>query len=704
MLQGSKADLILSQPNSFDISYSSVDPDLEEPLLAMPEVARTKPMIQGFVQAEGLPFLFVFGHPPDSFVLDRFQIVEGESLAEATRTSAKGIPILLGAAASETLEKSLGETIRLGDSVYRIQGIYETGDPFEDSGVLLDLAEAQRLLGRPRVVSLYYLQLEDPALAGRLRARVEKRWPDLSLTTTEDFADKQIFADFMQGYVWAIAGLAILIGGVGMMNAQLMSVLERTREIGVLRSVGWGARRVLWLILLESILTGLLGGAMGVLLGWLALRALGGAAGILGSSGRISVGILGQAFVTVTLLGVVGGLYPAWRASRLQPIEAIRYEGGASGGRVRRLPVGGMAVQGLWQRTGRTALTLGAISLTVGTIMLLEAIVRGAFQSLAEIWGADFEVVVRQADIADSSLSAVDERTTGRLQAMPEVAHVSRMVLTALVMPEAGGFFIVEGYSPREAGIRRFNIVEGRSLTGNHQVLLGRWMSETLRKGVGDTIDLSGSRYRVVGIYESSAMWEEMGGIVTLRDGQNLAGRPRKSTLVSVKLNEASLARSFVEKVNQSMPEIHAALAGEFTEEMPDRENSERMLNGVSILAIAVGGVAVLNTMLMSVLERTREIGVLRALGWRRRRVVGLIVQESILLAQVGGTAGVGVALVLGSLIRALPMVGNTMAPDWAPMVFIRAFAVALLLGLIGGVYPAYRATRLQPVEALRYE
>jgi putative ABC transport system permease protein len=137
---------------------------------------------------------------------------------------------------------------------------------------------------------------------------------------------------------------------------------------------------------------------------------------------------------------------------------------------------------------------------------------------------------------------------------------------------------------------------------------------------------------------------------------------------------------------------------------MPDMENSQRMLSGISILAIAVGGVSVLNTMLMSVLERTREIGVLRALGWRRRRVLGLVVQESLILAELGGAAGVLVAFGLSALLRALPMIGESMLADWAPAVFLRAVAVATLLGLVGGLYPAYRATRLQPIEALRYE
>ena len=83
------------------------------------------------------------------------------------------------------------------------------------------------------------------------------------------------------------------------------------------------------------------------------------------TTSNIDSSLLAQAFTTVVILGVVGGLYPAWRASRLEPVEALRYEGGA-GGKAQRLPVGGMAAQGLWQRKARTFLTLGVIGITIG--------------------------------------------------------------------------------------------------------------------------------------------------------------------------------------------------------------------------------------------------------------------------------------------------------------------------------------------------
>ncbi|NIV38072.1 MAG: hypothetical protein GWN58_54265, partial [Anaerolineae bacterium] len=102
---------------------------------------------------------------------------------------------------------------------------------------------------------------------------------------------------------------------------------------------------------------GVAGGLMGIALGWSMLFLTADALSVFGvRPTELSPFLLGQAMLTVLILGVVGGVYPAWRASRLHPLDALRYEGGTGSEHVRRLPVGGMAVQSLWQRTGRTML------------------------------------------------------------------------------------------------------------------------------------------------------------------------------------------------------------------------------------------------------------------------------------------------------------------------------------------------------------
>lgn len=706
MLGGSQADLVLSQPDAIDITYSSLDEGYVDLMQAMPEVAEASGMLQTFLPAENAPYFFVFGYEPDSFVISRFNIIRGVGLDDLAASRSRGRPALLGSTATEVLDRDVGDTVRLGDTVFRVVGVYETGDAFEDSGAVLSLQDAQVVAGKARQVSLVYVQLTDRSLQERLETRVARLWDDLALSTTDDFANNQLMGDTLQASVWAIASLAIVIGGVGMTNAQLMAVFERTREIGVLRAVGWSRRRVMSLILGESMIVGLLGGLLGLLLGWLMLLA---SADVFSSFGadpsNLPPGVLVQALGTVILLGMIGGIYPAWQASRLQPLEALRYEGGSSGGDVRRLPIGGMAVQSLWQRSGRTLLTLSAIALTVGAVMAMDAIIAGTAESMTSMaTSAGSEIVIRQADVADTSLSAIDQRLASRIAALPGVRSTSGMVLTALLDPASQSFLIVLGYSPNEYSIQRFNMVEGQRISGNHQIMLGSVYAEAASKDVGDTLEISGARFRVVGIYETGIGWEEMGGVVSLRDAQTLTGRPNKVTLFSLKLERPTDAPALVDTINQQFPELHAALAGEFVEQMPDMESGEAMLNAISSLAILVGGVGILNTMLMAVLERTREIGVLRTMGWRKRRIIGMIMNESLILSVIGGIAGLVLAFLLVNLLTQLPMVGAAFEASWSAGVFLRAGLVALGLGLIGGLYPAYRASGLEPVEALRYE
>ncbi|MCX6072095.1 MAG: ABC transporter permease [Chloroflexi bacterium] len=704
MVSGSKADLVLSQPDAMDVSYSAVDETVGAELEAMPEVEAASGMLEGLTQAEGEPLFIVFGYSADSFMLDRFRIKEGVGLYEHVPRGLRGTPALLGSVAAEVMDKQVGDTLRVTTTTYRIVGIYETGDAFEDSAALLRLEDAQELQGKNRQVSLFYIRLKEPNLRARLEERIIRQWQDLKLSGTTEFADKLSMQAILQALVWVIGGLAIVIGGVGMLNAQLMAVFERTREIGVLRAMGWSRRRVLGMILGESVLVCLAGGVLGILAGWLLLLALSQVTVLMGTrTGNIGFGMIAQAMLVVLVMGLVGGLYPSWRASRLPPVEALRYEGGSS--KVRRLPVGGMAVQSLWQRSTRSLLTLGAIALTVGAILALEAVVRGFVASFTDMaTGTQADIMVRQADVADVTLSSIDERVVDSISAMPEVRTAAGVAFTGLILPDSGVMFVVQGYAPNEFAIQRFHIVGGQMLTGNRQILLGELMADTLKRGVGDVVELSGMRFRVVGIYESNVGWEQMGGVTTLRDAQNFIGRPRKASMIGVKLEDPAHAQALVERINNEYPGVYAALTTDFAEEMPDIQSSNAMLDGISLMAIAAGGLTVLNTMMMAVFERTREIGVLRALGWRRRAVLRMILRESALLGLLGGLAGIVLSFVLIELMQMNVSLGSWVDPAWSWDIFARAILLSLLLGAAGGLYPAYRATRLQPVEALRYE
>ncbi|MBU0702948.1 MAG: ABC transporter permease [Chloroflexi bacterium] len=704
MARGSQADLVLSQSGAMDVTMGSIEETVAEQVLAWPEVADVTGILVSNVQAEDSPYFYVFGYDPQGFAIEHFKIVQGQSLGQAR--GARGKPCLLGQAAAESFDKSVGDALHVTGGVFRIVGIYETGDGFEDGGAVIPLQDAQTILMQPHRASMFYVRLRDPDGEARLRTRVERYFPDLLLSTTSEFADRQLMIEYMQGFAWVISALAVIIGGVGMTNTLFMSVFERTREIGLLRAVGWRRGQVLRLILGESLALSFLGGLVGIGLGVASVYSLGDSLPFFSVMGvQFSPELFARAMGTVVVLGLVGGLYPARWASRLLPLEALSYEGGSGGGAsVPRFLPGGLTVRNLWRRRTRTALTTLGIGVGIAAIVALGGLSAGfikTFNGLA--MGGDADLAAIEADVSDMGYSTIDERVGARIAALPDVEGVSGVGF-AFEMSEEMPMLFIMGYHPRQFAIRHFKIVEGGPLMTNRQVIVGRKTAEALDVEVGETLRMLDSGFRVVGIYETGVSFEDSGVVVSLRDAQKLAGRPHQVTMYVIKLRDPERAEAVQAILDTNFPEVDVALTSEFAETLPDLKSMAMMVEQISFLAVLIGGVGMLNTMLMSVLERTREIGVLRALGWQRRRVIGMILQEALALGVVGGVGGIvaGVGMAWG--LTLIPMIGGMLAPIYGPELLAQALAVALTTGVLGGLYPAWRATRMRPVEALRYE
>jgi len=158
------------------------------------------------------------------------------------------------------------------------------------------------------------------------------------------------------------------------------------------------------------------------------------------------------------------------------------------------------------------------------------------------------------------------------------------------------------------------------------------------------------------------------------------------------------------------LPELDAAVAQTEATLALSRAQLARLESGPREVELrgaeaAVGSIALMNTMIMSVAERTREIGVLRAVGWRRWLVLRQILGEALLLTLLSGMVGVAWTAALVRVLKAIPSLGIWREMfELTPIVVIEALILCVTLGIVGGLYPAWRATRLSPVEALRYE
>jgi ABC-type lipoprotein release transport system permease subunit len=704
MATGSEADLVLTQESAMDITMGGLEETVGDQLLGWPEVDEIDGALVGNVQAEDSPYFYIFGYDPEGFAITHFRIVEGQALEDAKRV--RGKPLLLGRTAADSMEKGVGDTLRITGGGFRIVGIYETGSALEDGGAVIPLEEAQSLLLQPRRVSMYYLRLRGPDEEARLRTRVDRHLDDVTLSTTSEFANRQEIIEYMEGFAWGIAAIAILLGGLVMTNTLFMSAFERTREIGLLRALGWRRGQVMRLILGESLALALLGGLVGIILGVALVSLISGssAGGFLTMAGtHFTPDLFVRALVVVVILGLVGGAFPAWWASRLLPLEALNYEGGGGSDPPRFLP-GGLTLRNLWRRRTRTLLTVLGIGVGIAAIVALQGIMGGMADGYTDIaMGSEIDLMALEADASDMGYSTIDERVGARLAGVPDIEAVAGTGF-AFTSTDEVPIFIMWGYNPREFAINHFKVVEGKPLATNRQMLIGRQAAENMGVETGDTFRVLDSSFRVVGIYETGVPFEEVGGVITLRDAQRLSGRPHQVTMYGIKLRDPKKAEEVKAYLTANFPEIDVSLTSEFSENIPDLQASDQMVSQIAFMAILIGGVGMLNTMLMSVLERTREIGVLRALGWRRRQVVGMILREALVLGLIGGMCGILLGVGLAWLLGQIPMIKGMVVPIYTAGLFAVAVTVALVTGVVGALYPSWRATRMQPVEALRYE
>ncbi|MCB0039792.1 MAG: ABC transporter permease [Caldilinea sp.] len=697
---GLSNDLVVTQKDAMDVVFSSLDEAFGQRMEAIADVSNVDPGVFSWIAFEETPYFLIYGYPPGSVAMAHYRIVEGKPVTGPGQ-------IAIGRRGADALKRGVDDTLRINGVPYRIVGIYETGQGMEESGGVVVLEDAQNIGQKDRKVSLFQVGLRKGASADAVIERIESLDKDVTVSTASGYSASEQWTDYLQGFAWGVSAIAILIGGLGMMSAMVMSVLERTREIGTLRAVGWSRWRVLRMILGEALLLSAVGGVFGVVLGAFLAWLVGQAPGVgMMLAGSINPGLVMQGMVTALALGLIGGIYPAWTAANLQPVEALRYEGGGATevtGILAR--IGNQSFRNLWRRRNRTLLSAAGIGIGVGTLVMLGGLVQGLMgqlNSLAGSGGAG-NITVMQREVADMSLSSLDERVVRQIAAIPEVKTVSPYVLAFITSPEMP-MFLIGGLDPNSPAMRHYKLVEGRYVQRPTEIVIGKVAADVYKVGMDDTLSLNGNRYRIVGIFETGVAYEDGGGIVAMSEAQRLMGRPRSVSFIFVDVEDPAKAEQVVALINDRFPEARASISSEFAQSTNDMQTSVGMLNAIQLLALLIGGIVVANTMIMSIFERTREIGTLRAVGWRRRRILGQVLLESLFLclvaAVIGSLLGVGVV----TLIAQAPYASQFVSATWSLDIFVTAFITAAVLGILGGLYPAWRASKLEPAEALRYE
>jgi putative ABC transport system permease protein len=317
----------------------------------VPSVVAVAPYVSGNVEVsfagEGV-FTQGLGITPEYSSVRNLKVAEGEFINEA-HMLARSAVVILGPDTAETLfghaEGVIGETIRIEGQPFRVIGVAERkgGSGFQnpDEQIYVPLTTAQVRLIRRRSdqVDVILAQAGDADLVMqaseeissllRIRHRTPIGQDDFTVFTQQDFLETaQTITGVLTIFLGGIAGISLLVGGIGIMNIMFVSVTERTREIGLRKAVGARKRDILFQFLAESSLLSLLGGVIGIAFGWGLSLLVGVIARA--SDAELNPSVSLDAILLATLfsaaVGLFFGLYPAKRAADLEPVEALRYE------------------------------------------------------------------------------------------------------------------------------------------------------------------------------------------------------------------------------------------------------------------------------------------------------------------------------------------------------------------------------------------
>jgi putative ABC transport system permease protein len=364
-----------------------------------------------------------------------------------------------------------------------------------------------------------------------------------------------------------------------------------------------------------------------------------------------------------------------------------------------------VVIRGLLRRPLRTGLTLGGICIGIAAVVALVGMARGfekSWQVGLKARGTDIVVSNRSGSLTPKPF---DASVRDQIKNLPHVAATCDLLVEVTSVEDSDLMIL----SAREWGgfsWDNLKLISGRMPQSATEpaAVLGQTAAEVLKKKVGDPIQIETRQLKVVGIVKGGALVEDGSVILSLPLLQGILRSPNQINAIDVRAAPGTTEQQLQEltrQIQQRVPQVRAVTVSEHLSHNEGFRLVRAMSWGTSLLALLVGILGVMNTMLMTVFERTHEICVLLAVGWTRQRVMRMILYESALLGFFGGIIGVILGVIGVRLLGETQALRGLLQPDLGLPLLGLSVVIALAVGVVSGLYPAWRSSRLAPSAAL---
>jgi putative ABC transport system permease protein len=363
-----------------------------------------------------------------------------------------------------------------------------------------------------------------------------------------------------------------------------------------------------------------------------------------------------------------------------------------------------LALKNLRRHRLRTFLTLMGVAIGIATLVAISGYSHSLKDQIQQTVIKRFDLVVLSKGASSPLASRLVLADYKKLLQVEGVSETAGIVIGA-VKTKANPYFLIAGTTSYEPLAGNLRLVAGR-LPGENdgEILLGRKAFKRLNATINEKVTLTeGYDYTVVGCFDAGSRFFDQGAIMGLSEAQTLLNRQGDLNLALVRFHRGQRPKTIITRIQSILPHLDVLKSKNLLGEIRLFIVVDKVTWGLSAIALIVSTIFVINTLIMAVTERTKEIGILMAIGWSRRMIVGSLIAESIIVCILGGMVGLfgGWALLWGfgqSHITGLDWSAGTLSPG----IIAWAMALSFGLGLISSVYPAWVASRLTPAQALR--